>query len=267
MRSETSCCQPAAGFGHPESAGPRTTGVKAKPAPLFLCAMVLCAMSGFTASASTQNPPEGVLASEEGDARRGRLKSIREIRDEGLVRQKYDYSCGAAALATLLQFVSGGEVTEQQIIDELIGELTQDASDIRQADGFSLFDLQRVARKRGYKAEGYRLDPRDLSQLNGPVIVYLETMGYKHFAVLKGVRADRVYLADPSRGNIRMPAYRFLQAWMQDGRGTVFVVEPLEETISARDVLLPGEQERTQPELIGVRELLAVSAPFQRAIR
>lgn len=267
MRSVTSCCQPAAGIAHYKSAGQRVTVPKAKPAHLLLCAMIFYTTNGFTESASTQIPPERVSASEEGHTRRGNLKSIREIRDEGLVRQRYDYSCGAAALATLLQFVSGEEVTEQQIIDELLGELTQDALDIRQADGFSLFDLQRVARKRGNKAEGYRLDPRDLSQLNGPVIVYLETLGYKHFAVLKGVRGDRVYLADPSRGNIRMPAYRFLQAWMQDGRGTVFVVEPLDETISSRDVLLPGAQELTQPELIGVRELLAVSAPFQRAIR
>ena len=49
----------------------------------------------------------------------------------------------------------------------------------------------------------------------------------QHFAVLRGIRGDRVYLADPSRGNIRLPMYQFLESWLQDGgTGIIFAVEP-----------------------------------------
>jgi len=181
-----------------------------------------------------------------------------------LIRQQYDYSCGAAALATLLRFGLGDSVTEQQIVADLFAGLAQGDAEAREKEGFSLFDLQQVA-KRGYKAEGFRLKPQSIAQLNGPVIVFLEKLGYKHFAVLKGVRGDRVYLADPSRGNIRMPAYRFLQAWMREGTVIVFVVEPKGAVPVGKNVLRPSATGITQPEIIGVRELLAVRSPFTRS--
>ncbi len=206
------------------------------------------------------------LPSDNGDAITvSRLKSMLDFRDENLIRQQYDYSCGAAALATLMRFGFGDPVTEQQIVTDLFAGLAGEDAAIRESEGFSLFDLQQVAKKRGYKAEGFRLEPQYIAQLNGPVIVFLETLGYKHFAVLKGVRGDRVYLADPSRGNIRMPAYRFLQAWMRDGKGIVFVVEPKDAGLGGKNVLRPPATGLTQPEIIGVRELLAVRAPFTRS--
>lgn len=192
------------------------------------------------------------------------LKSMLEFRDENLIRQQYDYSCGAAALATLLRYGHSDPVTERQIVADLLSGLTPSDTKTRQKDGFSLFDLQQVAKGRGYKAEGFRIEPQYISQLNGPVIVFLETLGYKHFAVLKGVRGDRVYLADPSRGNIRMPAYRFLEAWMRDGTGIIFVVEPKGTITSSKNVLRPAVAGITQPEIIGARELLALRAPYDR---
>ena len=193
-----------------------------------------------------------------------KLKSMIEFRDENIVRQQYDYSCGAAALATLLRFGLDDAVTEQQIVADLFAGLARSDALAREKQGFSLFDLQQVAKKRGYQAEGFRLEPQDLLGLNGPVIVFLETSGYKHFAVLKGVRGDRIYLADPSRGNIRMPSYRFLQAWMRGGTGIVFVVEPKSAVSSRTNILRPPVTGLSQPEIIGVRELLAVQAPFAR---
>jgi hypothetical protein len=45
-------------------------------------------------------------------------------------------------------------------------------------------------------------------------------LGYYHFAVLRGVAGDRVYLADPERGNLRMSIGRFLDEWA----GVVFIL-------------------------------------------
>ncbi len=122
-----------------------------------------------------------------------------------------------------------------------------------------------MAQARGYKAQGFRLEPQNLSKLSGPVIVFIEPRGYKHFAVLRGVRGDRVYLADPSRGNIRMPAYRFLDSWLGDkGKGIIFVVEPKEGLPEGDTPLSLATEGLPQPEIMSAREMLAVGNPFVR---
>lgn len=197
-------------------------------------------------------------------------RSLKALRDENVVRQAQDYSCGAAALATLLSFGLGDAVTEGEILAELFAVLSPTDATGRQKDGFSLLDLQRVAQRRGYKAQAFRLAAHDLPRLNGPAIVFIEPDGYKHFAVLRGVRGDRIFLADPSRGNVRMPAYQFLQVWQgNDGTGIIFVVEP-QTGVQAKSAmpLSLGPETLPQPEMLSARELLAVgaasSSPSQR---
>jgi predicted double-glycine peptidase len=138
-------------------------------------------------------------------------RSIKDLRDQNVVKQRFDFSCGAAALATLLRYGFGNSVTEAQVMVRLFDLPTEAEKADRRRTGFSLLDLQRVAQTQGYDAQGFRLEPGQLPMLGGPVIVFIEPRGYKHFAVLRGIRGDRVYLADPSRGNIRMPMYTFLE--------------------------------------------------------
>ncbi len=193
------------------------------------------------------------------------LRSMKTLRDQDLVKQRFDYSCGAASLATILRYGFGDEVTERDILADLFDLLPEDEKGLRRKEGFSLLDLQHVAQARGYKAQGFRLAPVYLPKLGGPVIVFIEPRGYKHFAVLRGARGDRVYLADPSRGNIRMPAYRFLDSWLGDnGKGIIFVVEP-KEGLPDRDfpLGLPADG-LPQPEILTAREMLAVGNPFVR---
>jgi hypothetical protein len=197
-------------------------------------------------------------------------RSMKELRDQNVVRQRFDFSCGAAALATLLRYGFGENVTERQILDGLF-DLPSDAEkDARRRTGFSLLDLQRVAQARGYMAEGYRLELSQLALLDGPVIVFIEPRGYKHFAVFRGIRGDRVHLADPSRGNIRMPAYTFLDTWLQgDGRGIVFVVEPKTGLPQGAMplTLSKGTPGVALPEIMAAREMLAVGNALVRLAR
>ncbi len=193
------------------------------------------------------------------------LKSMKDLRDQGLVKQRFDYSCGAAALATVLRYGFGDEVTERDILKELFDLLPEDEEDLRRKEGFSLLDLQHVAQARGYKAQGFRLEPQFLAELGGPVIVFIEPRGYKHFAVLRGVRGDRVYLADPSRGNVRMPAYRFLESWVgETGKGIIFVIEPKTGLPEGTMPLALSAEGLPQPEIMTAREMLAVGNPFVR---
>lgn len=190
---------------------------------------------------------------------------MKDLRDRGLVKQRLDYSCGAAALATILRYGFGDEVTEQDILTNLFDLLSEKEKEFSRKEGFSLLDLQRVAQARGFKAQGFRLEPQYLGRLGGPVIVYIEPRGYKHFAVLRGVRGDRVYLADPSRGNVRMPAYAFLESWLQDGgKGIIFAVEPKTGVPDRKMPLTLSVTGLPQPEIMTVREMLAVGNPFVR---
>ena len=193
------------------------------------------------------------------------LKSMKDLRDQRLVKQRFDYSCGAAALATVLRYGFGDEVTERDILKELFDLLPEDEEGLRRKEGFSLLDLQHVAQARGYKAQGFRLEPQYLAKLGGPVIVFIEPRGYKHFAVLRGVRGDRVYLADPSRGNLRMPAYRFLDGWLgEEGKGIIFVIEPKDGLPGGEFPLSLPADGLPQPEIMTAREMLAVGNPFLR---
>ena len=193
------------------------------------------------------------------------LRSMKDLRDQDLVKQRFDYSCGAAALATILRHAFGDVVTEREILVQLFDLLSEDEEGLRRKEGFSLLDLQHVAQARGYKAQGFRLAPQHLGKLRGPVIVFIDPRGYKHFAVLRGVRGDRVYLADPSRGNIRMPAYSFLDAWLgEGGKGVIFVVEPKDGLPESDTPLSLAVEGLPQPEIMTAREMLAVGNPFVR---
>jgi predicted double-glycine peptidase len=185
--------------------------------------------------------------------------SMRDLRDLNVVKQRYDFSCGAAALATLLRFGFGENVTENQILADLFDLPSEAEKSERRRTGFSLLDLQRVAQARGYNAQGFRLEASQLPLLGGPVIVFIEPRGYKHFAVLSGVRGDRAYLADPSRGQVRQPAHVFRDSWLQDdGRGIIFVVEPKSGLPSAQGSLTVSGTGRPLPEILSVRELIAI---------
>jgi hypothetical protein len=155
------------------------------------------------------------------------LRSVQALRDAGVVKQNFDYSCGSAALATLLTYGLGDTTDEQWVLGSVFANASEQQRQTLTEKGLSLLDLQRVAEARGHKAQGFRIAADQLARLPRPVIVFVQPRGYRHFAVLKGVRGDRVHLADPSLGNLRMPLYRFLEMWADEqGRGIIFAVEP-----------------------------------------
>ena len=72
-------------------------------------------------------------------------------------------------------------------------------------------DMQRVLPQFGFKAQGFASTYDQLSRLRIPVIVYLQTRRDQHFAVLRGIDDDAVWLADPSLGNRTYSKYQFME--------------------------------------------------------
>jgi uncharacterized protein len=164
--------------------------------------------------------------------------TLKELRDLHVVKQAEDYSCGAAALATLLTYYYGDVTPEREVLSLLNAGLSQEELRVKTERGFSLLDLKRAAMAKGYQAAGFRLTPGQLIQLSAPVIVFVEPSEYKHFAVLRGVRDGFVYLADPARGNLRKRLDQFTDEWQQ---GIVFVLGKADEEQILEYPLVPPQ--------------------------
>lgn len=157
------------------------------------------------------------------------VRSLLELRRENVVVQDYDLTCGAAALATILTYQHGDAVSEREVAEGLIRREKYIARPgvLRAQQGFSLLDLKRFVEGRGYEGIGFgRLTLPDLLGL-APAIVPVQLMGYAHFVVFRGMKDDRVLLADPAWGNRTMRVERFEAAWLDSPEfGKVaFVVE------------------------------------------
>jgi len=137
----------------------------------------------------------------------------KDMNENNVVMQELDYSCGAAALSTYFNYYFHDDMDEASLLKDMLNNLSSDQLKAREKEGFSLLDLKHAAERRGYKAYGIKLVPSAINKLKSPILVYLETKEYKHFAILRGVVEDRVFLADPSRGNIRVPMFRFVKEW------------------------------------------------------
>lgn len=191
------------------------------------------------------------------------VTSLKAMRDAGVVKQGFDYSCGAASLATLLTYGLNEPVTEDALLRQLIEPLSHDQLTSLQRNGLSLFDLQQLAQKRGFKAQGFRIQGEQFAKLSYPVIVYIKPHGYNHFAVFKGVRGDRVYMADPTLGNVRMPMYRFLDMWAdKSGRGVIFAVEKIDGVWPGRFQLQLAVGTGAPIEVLSAERMSEIGKPF-----
>lgn len=145
-------------------------------------------------------------------------RSWRSFQRENIVFQKFDYSCGSAALATLLRYYFQdpyGEDVVLQVILRVLARSPDPKAELedRIKQGFSMYDLFLVSKELGYQAAVVRLPIDKLAKLPAPTLVRIEKMGYKHFVVVRGIHDNTVYLADPARGNIRMSSDEFLKQW------------------------------------------------------
>src|SRR5918996_2704067 len=80
------------------------------------------------------------------------VRSLREIRQENVVVQQWDTSCGAAALATLLRYQHGLAVSEKKIAEAMLRR--SDPLKVKTRGGVSLPELKRYAYRQGLKGLG-----------------------------------------------------------------------------------------------------------------
>jgi len=137
----------------------------------------------------------------EGSGRR----SWAQLRDQGVVKQQFDYSCGASSLATLLTHSYHHKVTELELL-KMIDQKDREKS-------ISFFDMTGLLKQMGYRSVGLAADLETLKKLKIPALLYFHRKKQDHFTILKGINDSWVWVADPTWGNRKMSHRQFLKYW------------------------------------------------------
>ena len=91
------------------------------------------------------NIPSAVAA----DSVRKPVRSLLEIRQEGVIVQKWETSCAAAALATVLTFSHNDPVSEKLVAQGMLR--STDPIKVKVRGGFSLLDMKRFVETRRFQ--------------------------------------------------------------------------------------------------------------------
>lgn len=131
------------------------------------------------------------------------IKSYKELRDADIVKQDLDYSCGAAAIATLLNNYFYQNITEEQLLAIINKDRVK----------ASFLDMQNAINTLGFTSQGLAVSYDTLKTLKSPAIVHIKHRKTDHFSVLRGINEHFVWLADPSLGNQILSRAEFIKLW------------------------------------------------------
>lgn len=182
--------------------------LRSLPLSVTLLVALLCA------PASNSHAGEGSRADmpiQSGGAFSVPVASIKDLRFRTTLHQQYDFSCGSAAVATLLTRHYAYPVSEQDVFREMYEH--GDQAKIRK-EGFSLLDMKNYLGAHGFEADGFEADVDKLLTAGIPAIALIKENGYNHFVVIKGMRSGRVLIGDPSAGTRAIPYERFKGMWV-----------------------------------------------------
>ncbi len=138
------------------------------------------------------------------------IESIKERKFARVIRQQYDFSCGSAAVATLLTYHYDRNTTEANAFTAMWKVGNQKRI---QEVGFSLLEMKNYLGAIGYRADGFKLSLDRMQEIGVPGIALIDVKGYKHFVVVKGVTDRTVLIGDPSKGLITKSTEEFEEVW------------------------------------------------------
>ena len=173
---------------------------------VLLLAVLLLAVSVNSSAAAENSTLDDTACADnctvleaQGDDVTGALTHNVTVDSEGVVLQTRNYTCGPAALATVLQRL-GVNTTE----DELAGLAGTTE------DGTTMQGLLEASRAKGMNANGMKLN---ISELKENMIAYTINDGMGHYTVINEITNETIKLADPSLGNIEMNIEEFAEIY------------------------------------------------------
>lgn len=172
--------------------------------PLCCISVLLCGMCGhvFAQAPSILGPS--------GTSYKVPVTTLKGARFVSTLRQQYDFSCGSAAVATLLTHHYDRKVDEVAVFKRMFER--GDQAKI-QREGFSMLDMKLYLDGIGFQAEGVQASLEQLAVAEVPAIALIKENGYMHFVVIKGVRRGRVVIGDPAMGTRVLERAEFERFW------------------------------------------------------
>lgn len=155
------------------------------------------------------------------------VKSLQEVRNGHAIRQNYEQSCGAAALATLINLLDSKSLNELDIL-----KLLYDNPKTLNTDMLSFFELEQALKKMGYESKAFRINKPHLENFNFPILAKIEDdPRFPHFVVIINHTGDFITIMDPSYGTYISSKREFYRLWdMHDSGGYVLVVMPTDHS-------------------------------------
>ncbi|MBI0446898.1 C39 family peptidase [Deinococcus sp. DB0503] len=159
------------------------------------------------------------------------ITDYRTLRYQSVVGQTTDFTCGPAALATLLTHYYGRPVSEATFTERSVADMQARGKEV--VEGITLLSLKNALTTESVSSAGYKLT---LEQLRGVLEARLPVVANVvypkgHYYLVLAVDDHNVLLADPSWGVRSQPIESFLNAW----NGIVLVPQPNEaEAAQAR---------------------------------
>ncbi len=134
--------------------------------------------------------------------------SYLSFRYTGVVEQTDQYTCGAAAVATLLTYFYGISTSENDVLKLVYASMRARGERPTQGKGLTAYHLKEALTVQGVPSKGFLVKPAALQDyfVRGglPVIIHL-TKPEKHFEVAVGIIKEQIVLADPSWGRSVVP--------------------------------------------------------------
>ena len=157
------------------------------------------------------------------------------IRYTDVIEQSNEYTCGAAAVATLLTYFYDIPVSERDVLNLVYESMRVRGEKPEQGHGLTAYDLKEALESKGVETKGFLVKPAALQDYFArgglPVIIHL-TKPEKHFEVAVGMIGDQVVIADPSWGRSVIPLTELAKQRGYDG----VILVPIPSSALARQV-------------------------------
>ena len=149
------------------------------------------------------------------------VKSYQELKNENMIRQNYEQSCGAASLATLLNMSNFKQFTELEILQAMNEKVLN-------TDMVSFSQLIATLEKLGFEGGAYQIERTSLDKLVGlPLLVKIEDdPRFPHFVIIINHKGDFLQILDPSSGAYISSKREFFSLWDRDKKGGFVLMVP-----------------------------------------
>nr|WP_290879552.1 cysteine peptidase family C39 domain-containing protein [Helicobacter sp.] len=162
------------------------------------------------------------------------VESLQENHNQNVIRQKFEESCGAASLATLLNLFGIQQYQEQEILNVLN----------QKTDMLSFQELQKAATILGYDTKGFQLSREVLQRTAYPLLVRIENdPRFPHFVVIINFKGDFLKVLDPNFGEYISTKKEFYSIWDRNHTGGYALVVTNKENSKPllQDLKFPSE--------------------------